>query len=103
MSLSCFFISSHSSNVNCISHHKTTKTNSEVNCATVKVNILHIYVRLSRKLIHSTVAATGAFFAEKGKLNLWFKVSVSALVKPKQDEALFSSVAIPQVTMEQMQ
>lgn len=45
----------------------------------------------------------GHFFAEKEKLNLWYKVSVSALVKPKQDEALFSSVAIPQVTVEQMQ
>lgn len=40
---------------------------------------------------------------KRKKLNLSYKVSVSALVKPKQDEALFSSVAIPQVTVEQVQ
>lgn len=45
----------------------------------------------------------GHLLQKKQKLNLWYKVSVSALVKPKQDEALFSSVAIPQVTVEQMQ
>lgn len=45
----------------------------------------------------------GIFFADEEKLNLLYKVSVSALVKPKQDEALFSPVAIPQVTVEQMQ